>query len=79
MVVKATVTVATMALDVRLTVTVMISGNGVASNVTVMGVTSAGDGEQAVTMFDHMVVGRDVDLGDGEVGDRRLMHAHYNL
>ena len=47
MVVKATVTVATMALDVRLTVTVMISGNGVAGNVTVMGVASAGDGEQA--------------------------------
>ena len=73
------VTVTEMMLDWRLKVTVVVDGSSVTGNVTVMGVTTVGDGERAVGRYDQMVIGWGVDLSDGVMGDRRLMHAHDDL
>ena len=70
MVIRTTVTETAVALGVRLMVEAMSNGDGVAGNVTVMKVTSVGDGELAVKGFGNMVVGGSEDLSNGEEGGR---------
>ena len=70
MVIRTTATETAVTLDVRLMVEVMSNGDGVAGNVTVMRVTSVGNGELVLKGFSEMVVDGSEDLNDSEEGGR---------
>ena len=57
----------------------VVDRGSVTSDRAVMGVTTVGDNGQTMGRFDQVVFGSRVDLSNGVMGERRLMHAHDDL
>ena len=78
-VVVVTVTETEVMLGWRLRVTVVVDRGGLTSDRAVMGVTTVVGEGQAARCLGQVGLGSGVDMSNGVMGDRRLMHAHDDL
>ena len=74
-----TVTVTEVMLGWRWRVTVVVDRGGLTGDGAVMGVTTVVDEEQAMRCLGLVGLGSGVDMSNGVMGERRLMHAHDDL